>query len=127
MTEARGGSFYGPPRVLSSGRPSPLRAAACTAALLALGLLACAGSPRPHRALRGLWDDYQALPSERAFAVAGSLRQERWVAGMSGGHGTRVEAETGALRECQRRRHAQRMTDACRLYAVGDEIVDGGR
>jgi len=94
------------------------------AALLTLGALACAGSPRPHRSLRALWDDYEALPSERAFAVAGSLKQERWVAGLSGGHATRVEAETGALRECQRRRHAQRMTDACRVYAVGNAIVD---
>jgi hypothetical protein len=73
-----------------------------------------------------VWGAYQKLPSERALAVAGDLRRDHWVAGASGGHATREEAEQAALSECRVRRGLRRMQAACRLYAVGDEIVWAG-
>jgi len=98
---------------------------ATVAALAAFAglLLACATRGAPHGELTRVWRDYSALPEQRALAIAGELRQNRWVAGASGGHATPGEAETAALQECARRRLERRMQQACRLYAVGDEVV----
>jgi len=70
-----------------------------------------------------VWRDFLALPAERALAIAGDPARDRWVTGASGGHGTRVEAEAEALRQCRMRRARRRMQAACVLYAVADEIV----
>jgi len=70
-----------------------------------------------------VWHDYLALPEDRALAIAGDPRRDRWVTGASGGHVSRDEAEDAALIECRRRRAERRIQDACELYAVGDEIV----
>jgi hypothetical protein len=89
-------------------------------------VLACAGnspSHRPDPTLSEVWVEYKRLPDQRALAVAGELRQGRWVMGASGGHATSDAAAESALRECQARRAVQRTPAACRLYAVGDEIV----
>jgi hypothetical protein len=89
--------------------------------------LACAqpGSPLPPQSsFATTWRSYQALPPHRALAVAGSLRSERWVSGAAGGHATRADAESAALRECRRRRHEQRMQDPCLLHPEGDERGD---
>ena len=95
-------------------------AAAWTAALL----LGCAsGGAPPHPDLAPVWRDFLALPAERALAIAGDPRRDRWVAGYSGGHATRGQAEAEALLECRRRRAVRRLRAACALYAVGDEIV----
>jgi len=95
-------------------------AVAWTAALL----LACASDRAlPHPDLAAAWRDFLALPAERALAIAGDPRRDRWVAGLSGGHATRGQAEAEALLECRRRRGMRRMQAACALYAVGDEIV----
>ncbi len=84
----------------------------------------CASSDAlPHPDLAPVWRDYLALPAERALAIAGDPRRDRWVAGASSGHDTRNRAESEALRECQKRRGMRRMQAACVLYAVGDEIV----
>jgi hypothetical protein len=94
------------------------------AALAALGLGSCTTRGAQHEALTRVWSDYSELPDQRALAIAGELeRNERWVAGASGGHASRRDAEEGALHECARRRQEQRMQDACRLYAVGDQVV----
>jgi hypothetical protein len=94
----------------------------------AVVLLACARSPSPpHRELAPIWRDYRALPAERALAVAGELRNDSWVAGASGGHALRGEAEAEALRECRKRRLQRRMQAPCLVYAVGDEVVWPGR
>jgi hypothetical protein len=85
---------------------------------------ACAASvpAEPHPDLAELWRSYQALPAERALAVAGDPRR-LWVAGLVGGEPTREEAEWSALAQCGQRRAARRLQVPCRLYAVGDEIV----
>jgi hypothetical protein len=90
--------------------------------------LACASSgPSPHPALATAWRDYQALPEQRAIAIAGDPSQQLWVTGATGGHATREQAEAEAIAQCQIRRAARRMQAACVLYAVGDEIVWRGR
>lgn len=95
-------------------------AAAWTATLL----LGCASDrASPHPDLAPTWRDFLALPAQRALAIAGDPRRDRWVAGYSGGHATRGQAEAEALLECRRRRGIRRMLAACTLYAVGDEIV----
>jgi hypothetical protein len=87
-------------------------------------MVGCTSSAhRPHRALTSVWRDYQRLPEERALAVAGELRGDRWVAGATGGHADREAAEAAALAECQKRRLEKRMQDPCLVYASGDEIV----
>lgn len=93
--------------------------------LLCLSLLVCActGTARVHGVLDGVWAEYRALRPERALAIAGDLRQDRWVAGAAGRSASPAEAQDAALRECRRRRAALRLQDPCRLYAVGDEIV----
>jgi hypothetical protein len=86
--------------------------------------LACASDgPLPHPHLEPTWRDFLALPAERALAIAGDPRRDRWVAGASGGNETRDQAEAAALLECRRRRGVRRLQAACVLYAVGDEIV----
>jgi len=90
----------------------------------ALALAGCAARPNtPHPNLASLWQDYQRLPDQRALAIAGDLRQDRYVAGMSGGHKTLPDAEAAAMRECAARRLKLRQQAACRVYAVGSEIV----
>jgi hypothetical protein len=95
--------------------------AAGWAALLLLGCASDRASPHPD--LVPAWRDFLALPAERALAIAGDPRRDRWVAGASGGHATRGQAEAAALLECRRRREMRRMRASCALYAVGDEIV----
>jgi hypothetical protein len=73
------------------------------------------------------WRDYLALPAQRAIAIAGNPRRDRWVVGASSGLETRAQAESEALFECQRRRGLRRIQAECVLYAVGDEIVWRGR
>ena len=98
----------------------------CAAVVVAGALLASCSSYRvrpqhPHLAVA--WRDYRALPDQRALAIAGDPREDRWVTGASGGHASQSGAERGALLECRRRRAARRMRAPCVLYALGDEIV----
>ena len=95
----------------------------CALAACAVVFSDCATGPPLHPELAPVWRDYRALPEQRALAIAGELRHDRWVAGASGGHGLRGEAEAAALRECRSRRVQQRMQAPCRVYAVGDEVV----
>ncbi len=129
-----------PPGRVDSRRPVPVRfglsvhawlgperrraSGLCALTACAAVFSACAAGPAaPHHALAPVWRDYSALPEQRALAIAGELRHDRWVAGASGGHALPGEAEAAALRECQRRRVQQRMQAPCRVYAVGDEVV----
>jgi hypothetical protein len=104
--------------------PTAVRGRKIAVAWMAALLLACASDgASPHPDLDPAWRDFLALPAERALAIAGDPRRDRWVAGASGGHATRGQAEAEALSECQRRRAIRRLRAACTLYAVGDEIV----
>src|SRR5262245_32220124 len=102
-------------------RPRPFTRLVVGAALAALGC--AAGTPgAPHPELAELWRSYQAMPAERALALAGDPHRV-WVAGVAGGEPTPDEAEFAALAQCRQRRAARRLQVPCRLYAVGDEIV----
>jgi hypothetical protein len=81
------------------------------------------GTASPHPHLSPIWRDYLEMPAERALAIAGDPRRDRWVAGSSGGHETRERAEAEALLQCRIRRGRRRMQEPCVLYAVGDEIL----
>ena len=96
---------------------------------LAALMLACAsGGGSPHPDLAPVWREYLTLSSERALAIAGDPRRDRWVTGSSGGQQTLEQAEAEALAQCRAQRAARRMQARCVLYAVGDEIVwRGGR
>jgi hypothetical protein len=93
-------------------------------ASLAPAAIACASKSRPpHPNLAEVWRDYRRLPTQRALAISGNIEKDRFVSGMSGGHKNIPEAEAGALRECGARRLKMGQEAACKLYAVGDEIV----
>jgi len=102
-----------------------LRRACGLCAVLLLLAAACAGGPRkpPHRELDALWNDYSKLPGQRALAIAGQIRKDRWVAGATGGHASRDDAAAMALSECKRHRAKQRMQAPCQLYAIGNDVV----
>jgi hypothetical protein len=93
-------------------------------------LLGCASSAEPPPpSLTALWREFQALPPERALAIAGDPRSGHgpWVGGASGGHATRAEAEADAISRCRMQRSLRRLEAECALYAVGDEVVWRGR
>lgn len=121
-----------PGRVASRPVPASLfRLSSRRRVRLALGLAAllgaaCATREPPDPELDRLWEQYSALPPQRALAIAGDLRTSRWVAGATGGHASRDAAVAAAFQECRRRRAERRFQDACGLYAVGDEIVRSG-
>ena len=93
--------------------------------LLLFAVFGCATDTQPKvdANLTGIWKEYRALPESRALALAGNPRTDRWVAGISGGHSSLDAAVESALQECRANRLRQRMPLACKLYAVGDEIV----
>jgi hypothetical protein len=95
--------------------------------MAAFGVACASEGPKPHPRLVEAWQGYQELPAERALAIAGDPRTNRWVTGASGGHPTSLEAQESALAHCAVRRGARRLQEACVLYAVGDAIVWRGR
>jgi hypothetical protein len=83
----------------------------------------CATQRAPAPELANVWSDYVRMPDQRALALAGELRRNRWVVGAAGGRETSAEAQAVALEECQVRRQRKRMQDPCKLYAIGNEVV----
>ncbi len=109
------------PRHRASAAPGTLLLLAIA---VSTALLGCASdSARPHPDLAPVWRQFVALPAERALAIAGDPGRDSWVAGASGGHANRQEAEADALAQCRVKRALRRIQAECVLYAVGDEIV----
>jgi hypothetical protein len=95
-------------------------------AALAAAVVAACASDRPasaHPDLAPVWRDYLEFPAERAMAIAGDPRRDRWVVGAVGGHTTKEEAAAAAHSQCLERRARRRIQAACIPYAVGDEVV----
>ena len=77
-------------------------------------------APRP--TLQQVWNQYNALPTNKAFAVAKD-DNGAWVSGWSWNHQSEQQAITRALAQCSRVRTDFRVTAPCQLYAVNDQRV----
>jgi hypothetical protein len=76
----------------------------------------------PKGEFASVWQQYTTLHPYRAIAVAGEISKNRWVVGMAGGAPSADDAIEAALHECRKQRELKRMTDSCRIYAVGNEL-----
>jgi hypothetical protein len=63
------------------------------------------------------------LPEAKAIAVAGDLRGH-YVSGAAHGEPTADAAAARALARCQERRADRRIGASCRMYAIGNEVVE---
>ena len=68
------------------------------------------------------WRSYQRFEGQKALAVAGDM-QGQFVSGIATGQATQADAVKVAMEECAQRRADRRLTDECRIYAIGNEIV----
>jgi len=99
---------------------SALRALLC--AIAAATASACAGSGPTKTQFERHYERYLSESHQKAMAIAGDLGGE-WT------YGYRFRS-TGlaidhAFEECNRRRHDLKVVSECRLYAVGNEVVEG--
>ena len=102
------------------------RRTTATAAAWGILLLLCSCATKlnsAHPNLTQVWNEYLEIPDQRALAIAGDPRRNRWVTAASGGHATQSAAQEDALRECRVRRKLRRLQPACVLYAAGKQIV----
>lgn len=100
---------------------------ACVALLVLQAACATEGAKSPQSELERVWRDFLELPTERAMAIAGDPRSNRWVTASSAGHRNLDVAIEAALSECRKRRQLRRLQEHCVVYAAGDEIVWRGR
>ena len=68
------------------------------------------------------WKSYQRFKGEKALALAGDV-EGQFVTGIATGRATQEEAVQAAMDDCAQRRSDRRLTDACRLWAIGNEVV----
>ena len=68
------------------------------------------------------WRTYQRFDEPKALAVAGDM-QGQFVTGIGTGQATQEEAVTAAMEDCAQRRADRRLTDECRIYAIGNDVV----
>lgn len=72
------------------------------------------------------WNRYKEMPGFKALAVAGDL-DRTYVSGWTSNCCEQQTAIADALQHCEQRRRDRRIRDECRVYAVGNEIYQGGR
>jgi hypothetical protein len=72
------------------------------------------------------WKDYTELPGFKALAVAGDLGG-KYVSGWTSEYCEQQSATADALKNCEQRRRDRRIAGQCWVYAIGDEIYQGGR
>jgi hypothetical protein len=68
------------------------------------------------------WRSYQRFDEHKALAVAGDM-QGQFVTGIATGQATQEAAVTAAMEDCAQRRADRRLTDECRIYAIGNDVV----
>jgi hypothetical protein len=68
------------------------------------------------------WRSYQRFDEPKALAVAGDI-QGQFVTGIASGMATQEGAGKAAMEECAQRRADRRLTDECRIYAIGNDVV----
>ena len=64
------------------------------------------------------------MAHQMAMALAGDLRSE-WTYGYGYGFVSKGMAIDRAFEECNRRRHDLHVVSECRLYAVGNDVIEG--
>jgi len=77
---------------------------------------------RDHTRWEAEWRSYQRFDEQKALAVAGDV-QGQFVIGIATGRATQEDAVKAAIEECAQRRADRRLTDECRIYAIGNEVV----
>jgi hypothetical protein len=70
------------------------------------------------------WKGYQERSGFKALAVAGDLGGT-YVSGWTSEYREQKEATADALKGCEERRRDRRIRDECRIYAIGNEILQG--
>jgi hypothetical protein len=92
-----------------------------------LSLAGCAGGssvePQKSRFERE-FERYLSLPHQKAIALAGDIHGE-WTYGYGCAFRSKGPAIDMAFEECHRRMRTLERPSQCRLYAVGNEIVEG--
>jgi hypothetical protein len=68
------------------------------------------------------WRTYQRFKEPKALAFAGDM-QGQFVTGISTGQATQEDAVKAAMQDCAQRRADRRLTDECRIYAIGNDVV----
>lgn len=68
------------------------------------------------------WRTYQRFEGPKALAVAGDM-QGQFVTGIATGQATQEDAVKAAMEDCAQRRADRRLMEACRIYAIGNEVV----
>ena len=70
------------------------------------------------------WRAYGKHPPQKALAVAGNLTG-LYVSGVAFGDSSDVLAREQAFSNCEQRRADRRIEAACRIYAIGDTVLEG--
>ncbi len=102
------------------------RRAKCGLALLSLSILAasCATDAPKKTPFERQFERYRSVALPKAMAVAGDLTGV-WAAGHAHRGTSAGLAIVDALERCDRSRHRFGITTECRIYAVGNQIVEG--
>lgn len=98
--------------------PAPFCIAAAVAAF------ACAGGGPPKPLFERHYERYRSQPHQKAMAIAGDLHGE-WTYGYGYAFKSTGLAIDQAFETCNARRRKLEGVGECRLYAVGNEVVDG--
>ena len=95
------------------------------AALAALaGSAACSTTDPPKSQFERHFERYLSASHQKAMAIAGDLNGE-WTYGYGFAFKATGLAIDTAFVECNRRKHHLEISSECRLYAVGNEVIEG--
>lgn len=93
---------------------------ACSRSARTIGISMSAAPTRFERE----WRAYRKHPPQKALAVAGNL-MGLYVSGVAFGDSSDILAREQALSNCEQRRADRRLEAACRMYAIGDTVLEG--
>ena len=103
---------------------SGMRSFVASISLLGAWVLACATDAPPKSAFERHYERYLSAAHQKAMAIAGDLEGE-WTFGYGYRTSSTILAIDRAFEECNRRRKDLSVAAECRLYAVGNEVVEG--
>jgi hypothetical protein len=106
-------------------RPNSARALSIFLASAVLSTSAACSTAGPRKSeFERHFERYLSQSHQKAMAIAGDLDGE-WTYGYGYRWRSTVLAIDKAFEECNRRRHDMDVVSECRLYAVGNEIIEG--